>query len=390
MATVEYVALVVLVSLVVVVGGAVAGAPGIGDAVGAQLRKAYCVVQGGDCFGRNGPRTCVIDSRSDIAETRAGIGLVRLRDGRTALVEELSDGTFRVTESVWSGGGVGLELGAQVHAGGRALDVTVEGEAGGDLRSARTFIVADATAAGKLVDRLEDDGPPVGEAVAGLVRFVSKAGGAEVERTLSVKGRAEAQAALELLGLGPTADVLADLTGGVRIDRRTGDVGLVLRMGREAGAALDTVLAQAGGRGVGSGEAELVLDRSRRPRELIVRTAGAIHGSAGVPSGAAGGGQLLEAEARLDLTDPQARALADRVLAGEPGAVTALAGRVADRARIDVRRYATTREEHEIGGSLLGFGGSRVKTSETARLVAAAGREPGQDWARRLDCVRAA
>ena len=62
-------------------------------------------------------------------------------------------------------------------------------------------------------------------------------------------------------------------------------------------------------------------------------------------------------------------------------------------ATADLRAYATDRSEQVSGGRVaLGaeLGYERVTAIETARLVAAAGREPGLGWSRRLDCLQPA
>lgn len=388
MATLEYAALAVLVSAVLVVGGAAVDAHAIGGAVGAQLRKAYCVVAGGDCFARGGPRPCVVESSSSLAEQRVALGVVRLRDGRTVVLEELSDGTFRVSLTQSTGGGAGAQLGGKLQLLGRAFGVGGDAEAALSLGYGRTFVAGDAASAERLVRRLEVEGPEVGGAVPGVVRFLRGGGGGdERERTVSVSSHAEAQAALDALELGPRAAALRGITGSVRLDRRTGDRGIGLRFGGEATAALGTALAQAAGGAVASTRVELVLGRDRRPRELVVVGVGAVHGSARLASGGAAAGDLREVSARLDLTDGATRALADRLAGGDAGAVRALAGHLARDARVDVRHYAFSREEDTFGGRMAGFGVSRTRLDETARLVAAEGREPGLGWSRRLDCL---
>ena len=388
MATVEYAALAVLVSAVLAVGGAATDGRAIGAAVGAQLRKGLCVVAGGDCFSRGGPRPCVVGSRSQRAEHRLSIAVVRLRDGRTVVLEERSDGTRRVVLTQWTGAGAGAQFGVDV----AGLQADVDAEAGGDLAYGRAFVVADAAAARRLVERLEDEGPVVGGALPGVVRFLRGAGdGEESERRASVTSRVEAQAALEAIGLGPRAGALRDLTGSIGLDRRTGDRTLGLKLGGEAMVTLGAALGQAAaGMVVPPTGVELVFDARRRPRELVLRGAAGIHGKAELPSGGIAGGDLREVQARLDLTDPVARRLVDRLLDGDAGAVRPLAERLAQRARIDVRHYATTRDEDSHGGSAFGLGASRSTSAETMRLVAAAGREPGLGWSRRLDCVLAA
>jgi hypothetical protein len=384
-ATLEYTALAVVVSAALAVGGAVVDAPALPSAVGAQLRRAYCVVAGGDCFARGGPRPCVVGSRTRLVEHRVALAVLRLRDGRSVLIEERSDGTVRVTVLQATGGGAGVQLGLDLRLFGRGVSADVDAEAAGSVGYARTFLAADRAAAARLVSRLDGSDAPVAGALPGLVRFARGGGGGEeAERTASVSTHAEAEAALRALRLGPRAAMLRHVTGTVRVDRRSGDVGIGLRLGGETLATLGASLAQVGGGTLSAVEAELVLDRARRPRELVLRGAGGVHGEAQLASGGAAGGSLRRVQARVDLTDPATRALADRLVHGDAGAVRALAG----RARVDVAYFATERDERTVGGRFMGSGGSRYTLSETATLVAAEGREPGLGWSRRLDCVR--
>ena len=388
MATLEYAALGVLLSAVLAVGGATVDAQAIPLAVGAQIRKAFCLVSGGDCFARGGSRPCVVGSRSELTEHRVKLALVRLRDGRTVLVESLSDGTRRVSVTQATGAGAGLALGGKAHLFGRGFDAQAEVEAAASVGYARTFVVPDAAAAKRLVERLDEEDVPVGGALPGLVRFARGGGpGGEVERTALVTSHGEAETALKGLGLGPAVAVLRQAAGSVRIDRRSGDVGVGLKLGGETLASLGALVAQGGAGSVSSWRAELVFDARRRPRELVLVGAAGIHGEAKLMTGDVAGGDLREVQARLDLADPAARALVDRVVGGDLGATRALARRLADRARIDVRHFATERDERWLGGEAAGIGAERYEQTESMRLVAAEGREPGLGWSRRLDCV---
>jgi hypothetical protein len=137
---------------------------------------------------------------------------------------------------------------------------------------------------------------------------------------------------------------------------------------------------------------ELALDRRGSPSTLTVRAARGVHGEAELGPWRSGGGDLVEAEVRLDLADPELRSLARSLLTPRAlSAARALAARLAARARIDVRLYETDRRESvkgATGGLFLLKGGVEViEVVRTGRLVDAAGREPGLGWARRLDCV---
>jgi hypothetical protein len=391
MATLEYTALALVVSAALVVGGAATDATALPGAVGAQLRKAYCLVAGGDCLARGGPRPCVVSSRSKLAEYRVAIAVVRLRDGRIVVREELSDGTYRVSVQQATGGGAGVQFGLHAQLFGRAVEGNVDAEAAGSVGYERSFVVRDKVTSERLIERLDEDDAPVAGAVAGVVRFLRDTGHeGEAARTVYVSTHGEATAALRALGLGPRVAALRHVTGSVRIDQRTGDRTVGLRLGGESMATLGMSLAQLGGSTISSTSAELILDAQRRPRELVLRASGGVHGEGKVLSHEVAGSDRREMQARLDLTDPVARELTDRLLGGDVGAAHGLAERLADRARLDVRHFATTRDGRSVGGKLMGVGGQRITTTETARLVAAAGREPGMGWSRRLDCVPAA
>jgi hypothetical protein len=285
-------------------------------------------------------------------------------------------------------------FGFAVQVASREMKVGGEAEAGGDVGYGRSFVVADAAAADRLIARLNDEDAPAGGAVPGLLRFLRERGReGEAERVATFATRGEAEAALGALGLGPRVSALRGLTAGVRVDQRTGDRTLLLRFGGEAVAALAAPLGRLSGGRTSATAVELTLDAARRPVALVVRGSEGIHGEAELVTGGRAGGDLREAEARLDLTDPVARALAGRFMDGDVGAARALAARLADRARVDVRHFATTREEKAVGGSLKalgGLGGEMLTMTETARLVAAEGREPGLGWSRNLECLLSA
>jgi hypothetical protein len=177
----------------------------------------------------------------------------------------------------------------------------------------------------------------------------------------------------------------------VREDVATGQRTYELRTSGELSAALAAPLARLG---VGSGTAravELAVDREGSPVALTLRGESRVHGARDLGGRASGGGDLVELEARLDLTDPVLRSLARSLLSSRAlSAARALGERIADRARIDVRRYETDESEKVKGAalkSLLGAGYEEVERVRTGRLVMAAGREPGMGWARRLDCL---
>jgi hypothetical protein len=395
MATVEYAALSFFVAGVLAVGGAVADAERLPGAVGAQIQRAYCLVAGGDCLGPGGPRPCVVAATSHERDRRLTISVMRLRDGRSAVVEELSDGRLRVTILHDSGAAAALSLGIQmpIDDGVRA---TAEVGAGFDAGYGRTFEVPDRAAADRLVKRLEAEDQLPGEALLQVLRFARERGprgGAETDRFMQIGGGADAEAVLRALGAGGRVAGMRDLVGTVRVNRRTGEHTLGLRLDEEALAALASPLdslGRVGGAAEGSLGAELTLGRDRRPTTLTLRRTVAVRGDARVGPYETSGGNLFEVEARLDLADPRARELTDRLLRAEAAALGPLAQHLTTNARIDTRLYKTTHDERTKGAGAWVVSGKVVNVTDTARLVAAVGREPGLGWSRRLDCLLAA
>src|SRR3954465_156586 len=92
-ASVDYVALVALVALVLGAGAAVVIATGIGESVVAAMRRALCVATGGSC----GTRPCVVTSRRGGVSGDHDLGVARVGTEETLLREERADGTVALT-----------------------------------------------------------------------------------------------------------------------------------------------------------------------------------------------------------------------------------------------------------------------------------------------------
>ena len=380
-ASVEWVALLAVVvgALLAAVGSSLGVAPSLPRAVAATFERAFCLVSGGDCLGGR-PRPCVVRSHERSRERRASVAVLRLADGRTVLREDRSDGTVVLT--VEDVAGAGARVGATAGIGGAKASVGVGGDARGGR--GRRFVVAGGPVADRLLARL-------GEEHAGARGVVD--GGDEAlvvdERWWAVGSGAEAEAELRIKGLGGDARLDGTLVAAVRERPRTGEMTVVLRNESELMAVLSGPLARLAGGTTAEYAAELGLDRDGEPVALTVRVARGVHGDVTFGPLRSGGGDRVEAEARLDLTDPGARALARDLLKPSRGvgAARALAGRLAERARIDVRLYATDRREKSRGAGLGLLGYEVVEVDRTGRLVDAYGREPGMGWVRRIDCV---
>lgn len=398
MATVEYAALVVLVSLVTAAGATAVGGERIALGVAAQARRALCVVQGGDCHGPGGPRPCVVRADTSSRDRRVSIVVLRLGDGRSVVREVRSDGSVVVTVLLSDQVGAGAVWGARGTWRGRGVQANAEASVSARGGFARRYVVPDGAAADRLITRLRDEDPPVGGAVAKTVGFLLGREDAAEERLVTFGVRGEASGALEALGLKAQAAALGDSAAGVRVNRRTGERSVVLQFDRGLEAELGAPLGLRAGMGRAlEVRAEMAFDRQGQAVSLTLAATGAIRGELAAGGLESGGGDRLDAEARLDLADPTARALLADVLArvrsgdgSAMGPARALGARIAERARIDVRAYATDRSERISGGRaayVAELGYEKVDVVESARLVAAYGREPGGPWTRRLDCL---
>ena len=400
-ATLEYAAVIAVLAVVLALGGVAAAGEGarVTDAVGSGVRRALCVVLGGDCFGPGGPQPCVVAADQRSRELSGQIAVFRLGDGRAVLREQRADGSVVVTVVQGQRFGAALTVGGILTINGKGLKTG--GEAGADGRGAytRTWTVPDAATADRLVARLADDDAPVAGMTVMLARLATRRGEpgpAPDARTVELGAGVQGDAALRAVGLGGQARLLGAATVGVRADR-DGTRTVLLRQDGELTATLTAPLgALAGGLPARTG-VELSFDRAGDPVALTLRALRGVHGAAQLGPYDAEGGSRLELEARLDLTDPAARALAGRLVRGlrsadgdALAAARALAARVADHARVDLRLLDTERSERTRGVRLGAAGGEVLTVDESARLVAAVGREPGLGWRRRLDCEVAA
>ena len=103
-------------------------------------------------------------------------------------------------------------------------------------------------------------------------------------------------------------------------------------------------------------------------------------------------GHRWELATRVDLRDPDVAA-AWHAFARDPGdraTTRALGALMRERAHLDVRSYALDSKSNGFaGGVSLGvkLGGEYDRTTDRARLLAAASRPPFGLWEQRIDCV---
>lgn len=399
MSTVEYTAVVLLVSIVLAVTGATVAGVDVADAVGRKVRVALCIVANDDCDANGEEEACVVASRSKEGESSLSIAVFRAKDGRNVLVEELSNGRYRVTvmQTTGAGGGTGLSAGIKLWKWG--ADVGVDAEAYVTAGYERVFEVDGKAAADRLVERLDDDDWQLAGAAKGAVELVRGDHAGAAEQAFQVGVGAEATAALEALGFEPaTAALAGGYTAGLRLDHRTGERSISLS--REIGGSVDVnlQLATLGLSGGAPRSFELRFDHRNRPSALVLRAG--LEGAASAGSPLAGvdvaAGRRAEVEAELDLTDPALAPYVERLLHGDVSAVAPMVGAMATGARIKAQTYATTEDGDSWGFSgkvpiagEVGIGHEKVE--RTTKLLSAVEHKPGTPptaWER--DCVMAA
>lgn len=416
MSTIEYTAVVLLASIVLAVTGATVAGVDVADAVGRKLRVALCVVANDDCDENGEEEACVVASSSKDSQSSLSIAVFRAKDGRNVLVEELSNGRYRVTvvQTTGVGGGTGLSAGIKLWKWG--ADVGIEAEAYATAGYERVFEVDGKAAAERLVERLDDDDWKLAGAAKGAVEMVKGDHAGATEQSFQVGVGAEATAALEALGFEPAAAALAgSYTAGLKLNHRTGErsISLSQEIGGSADVNLQLAILGIGGKSPRS--LTLKFDRQNRPKALVLRTGivgearAEVGGMAPVGSAAGGAapgsltaglnlaaGARAEVEAELDLTDPALKPHVDRLLRGDVSAVAPMVGAMATGARIKAQAYATTEETDGWGFSgkvpIAGeIGIDNEKAERTTKLLSAFEHKPGTPltaWER--DCVATA
>lgn len=390
-ATVDYVALVAVLAIVLGLGLGVAsaGAAGIVNAVTGQIRHALCLVGGGTCTAvRSKP--CTVLSTRDLHHFAITVFVVRLDYDRYVLREQMSDGTVRLT--VARSGALGAELGvgatARLSVNGRRVGTTDElrAAAQGSLAGGKVYLARDAREASVFMRAIRDGRSPAPP------REVFFDGG--------VRGLVQA-------GIGSGwLEGLSGSTVGVRRDRLTGDATVTLNAGASGWGAVTTALGGPAGTADRATTLALTLDRRRRPTELSLSAGGtmaggvvlpvalkrALRGARGAGASAEVGGRRWELAARLDLRDPVVRSTWARVRRAptSAAAMRALGETIRDRAYLDVRAYRTASTarggEAGIAGGLR-VGGEYDHIIDEARLLSASSRPPAGLWERRLDCM---
>lgn len=417
--TVEYVALMALLAVLVVGVGAAAMAPTYVNAAMGGFQRALCIVTGRECRSLT-EQACVVRSNSESNTLTATIAFVRLEDGRLLLQERLSDGRIRVTVTDASGigGEVGVGASAGVNLGGVKLDASAVANASllGLFGRGKSYTVRDAGAAQRLVKQIESGDARDADITfheGGLRGNASASAGVEASiggTAGKSKGKGKDDAGeQERDGAEVSSDPIAEVSAGLRAsltraighrrDRRTGETTWYLRADNEvsasAGATSGIVSGGAGAEASAHANGVLSVTTDRRGRAVAIGAlatygAGAGYSVSGGPSSSAGG-RRHEIEVMADPDDPTILA-ALRAFGDGPGtsSLKALTQAVYDRGRIDRRAYEVGGDSRGVGGSVaLGakVGAGYEQATEQARLVDARTRPPGGVWEDRFDCM---
>ena len=400
-ATVDYLAVVLLVALVVGAMAALLATTDLGERVIAAFRRALCVVTGGACDDVAAP--CVTSSAEHSEGTRVNALIFRVGQRRVVLRERHPDGTETLT--VVRRGEHGLDfgtgVGAQVRWGrfGWAVGAELRAAVLAEQSDGRAWTVQDDAEADRLLRRvtladLSEHARPSIPGAPSMAPTRLEVQAPEPQETFAEHGGA---VALDWQGTG-NAHVLAAESYGERVVRATGRRTVYVRA-EKSGAGSVSI----GGKlslTAGTGREErygITYDRSGRPLDFEVLSSFDLAAAAGLPQqlaqaagGALHGSEHLETEQHLDLTDPASAELVQGFLGafGTRDGLRVAARLLRRRLDLDgttrVRAYDTSATAHEVGGQAriggIGVGGQAGSEDGTQRLVSALVRGADGAW----------
>jgi hypothetical protein len=389
----EWLAVVLLVSSLMALGAGLAQADAVGRRVTREMARALCLVSGGDC--RRDQEPCVESSESNRSKWSAGVSIFRLGADSFGLIERLSDGTYAVSVGHGLSGGVEAEYGFGVEAHVAGLDVSAGGTVTASilagLEGTRTWFVGSQTEAESILAAGGASRPPD--------RSSHKGG---------TNASAGASAKLEVDGLGDvnaaSASVTFDQEAGGLTDHRTGHRTMYVDAKTSGSvSALEGVLTANTGDAREIYTVELAADG--RPLVLQITATGAFKTSRDLPDVVQPivgrlepeGANRYEVTATLDLNDPAALRAATEMLddiahkRGRAKPSAALRDLVASTGTVEARILATTTNSDKNGVDVTA--GTHVvnlghETEHTEQhLLAAASRGLDGQWIAREDCV---
>jgi hypothetical protein len=406
-AGVDYVAVVLLVVAVLGAVALVADASGVPQSVHHQLLRAMCVVRGGDCEQERAPCPVATDRRDDAMGAR--ILVFRIGQDKTIVREERSDGSIAVTVAYGHEAGLevaqGVRLSVSLGHGGIGLGGELTASAVATREHGYTWLLHDPQAADAIVGRL-------GVSRGKLERLVT-AGRlpAPIQRYgqagFSVAGHASSGTAY-----GGALALSSQDVAGSRVDVRTGRRTFYMQRTVEASLSLTAEGTGLTGARRARDRYAVTYDRTGRPVDLMVMTAGRYRASADLParlqpavgllSVPTGHSRTYVEETHLDLTDPESLRVAVAFLErvrhprsvgfGSPAAVAdALRRRLDAVGVVHARTYDADERRYGVAGSVIvqgiRIGGELSRTLEDSHLVAATTRGLDGMWRKRTDCL---
>ncbi len=378
-ATTEYIAAIALIAAVLAVAAPAVGAPSVGKAVVDKLRLALCIAGADICDAKRaaeaGLAPCPLKSEMTGHEATGTAFSIELGHRLTLTVTPNSDGTVSIVRTAGGIAGASGGAGPDVSAG----PVTFEagGSAGLTARvtGARGWVFPNRAAADEFLEH----------ALANSLRW---------ERFPpawnSVEGSAEVTAALGLAfgasGYKERVDLLGVAASGQgALGARIAPGRVITVYGRVATDGPELSLPLTPSKGLGKHEwlGEVTVGPDG-PREIAFRHAAASDMDS----------QITETVSRLDLRDPENRAVAARLLAmrlpwRDRGAIEAVARRIRSHGTIERTVSSVADDTKGISGSVKGgwkFGGS-VKRIKVHRELVSAGARVGGMERERYDCV---
>ena len=408
-ASVEYLGVVAVVGvlLAALAVPALAGRD-VAGAVVAEVRRALCIVAGGQCWLDRRP--CVVASSQVTDDGSVDFAIIRIGSRVVVLRQDRSDGTVAVTFlrdrlaglDLTAGGGAQLRVGRTTLRLGTQAEATVLAMLG----SGTTWVLRDARAADRLVRGLVVDG------AGDLGRRVLHGGRPDTRGapapawSASRRGLAVTLVATTAgAGHGGALRLGSEDLAGVATQHATGRRTFVVRRRNDLVGSITRGQSDVlGGAGAVDELYTVTVDRVGRPLDLGVLRGGevGVHIGGPAPLRALRGARRWEAEEHLDLSDPEnlaaARDFLREVVAPRPRLGAAVAVSAALRRRLDeagvldVRAYALSGVATGIGvavGTGVGhLGAGYERRRQRLRLVGAAQRGPEGLWRARGDCTR--
>jgi hypothetical protein len=388
-ASLESIALTTIVVVLITSAAAFGKAPDLGDPVVRQIKRGLCIVRAGDCERDRAP--CVTKSDDSSAHAHATIGFVRVDRDSGYLIEEMSDGTVRLTLLQGVSAGLEAALGWQVDLDFGKVAIGV----GGELRAA---VLANARAGASAV-------VPADRAARSIKELLK-----HPPKPSTIYGEGGATATIGATGVvDPVVQGDVTLKGedalGVKRDIASGHRTFYYKRSLGFDAALG--LGPEGIRpvaGLGLRESTVYgieFDRAGKPVDFSVSGLAPLRNARDLPVELRGsskqllrgqGERVLATERHLDLTVPgnleavkafmSVIALERAVFGQVAPIVHELNGRL-DDATYDARSYATTSEHSGLNAGVAV--GAKVaagvdKEHDTARLLAALSRGPSGKW----------